>query len=280
METLALCEIVAAEEELDALWGVLALRVSFGWEEESLPTGETRVRVYNLNRPFIDGLAAAVRSAIPMAGVEVREVSLPDWREAWKQFFTPVACGTRFLVLPPWLAGTTPLEGRWPIHIEPKSAFGTGHHATTALCLRVLSDLLDAGRVRAGMRFLDLGTGSGILGLGCCRAGLTGIGTDIDPLAVDNARENCALNAVRGFDVRLGSVEAAGEEGFDLILANILAAPLCELAPALVKRRKGALVLSGILDVQADKVAAAYRTQGLPEPRRQHDGEWVALVWE
>lgn len=280
MEALALCEIVVAEEALDALWGVLALKVHFGWEEESLPTGETRVRVYNLNRPFIDGLAAAVRAAAPMAGVEVREVSLPDWQEAWKQFFTPVVCGTRFLVLPPWLADTTPLEGRWPIHIEPKSAFGTGHHATTALCLRVLSDLIDAGCVRAGMRFLDLGTGSGILGLGCCRAGLTGIGMDIDPLAVDNARENCALNAVRGFDVRLGSVEAAGEEGFDLILANILAAPLCDLAPELVKRRRGVLVLSGILDVQADKVVAAYRAQGLPEPRRQRDGEWVALVWE
>ena len=282
METLTLCEMVVEEDSLDALLGVLTLNVPFGWEEASLPTGETRVRVYCGNAEFIQTLGEKVRVMVPAVQMRVEDVNLPDWQEAWKQFFTPVACGARYLVVPPWLADSTDFGGRWPLIIEPKSAFGTGHHATTALCLGVLSELVDAGRVCAGMRFLDLGTGSGILGLGCCRAGLTGLGTDIDSLAVENTRENIVNNGVSGFEVALGSVEVAAGRTFDLVLANILARPLCELAPQLVPcvAKGGVLVLSGILEVQADTVQQAYMAQGLPAPRRVIDGEWAALVWE
>ena len=171
-----------------------------------------------------------------------------------------------------------------PILIEPKSAFGTGHHATTALCLRVVSDLLEAGRLQQGQHFLDLGTGSGVLGIGCCKFGLTGEGLDIDPLAVDNAVENRALNAIapENFTVAEGSIDAVTGKQFDLVLANILARPLTEMAADIVRacRPGGCLVLSGLLEIQADGVTAAYKAQGLPEPRRIIDGEWAALVWD
>ena len=81
---------------------------------------------------------------------------------AWREFFTPVRAG-QFIVLPPWLFESTPLEGRKPIIIEPKSAFGTGHHNTTVLCLEAITELLASGRLKAGQRFFDVGTGSGIL---------------------------------------------------------------------------------------------------------------------
>ena len=152
------------------------------------------------------------------------------------------------------------------------------------LCLRVVSDLLEAGRLQAGQHFLDLGTGSGVLGIGCCKSGLTGEGLDIDPLAVDNALENRVLNAVapENFTVAEGSIGAVAGKRFDLVLANILARPLTEMAADIVRacRPGGCLVLSGLLEIQADGVAAAYRAQGLPEPHRIIDGEWAALVWD
>lgn len=282
MQTLIRYDILAQEDQVDILTGLLALHVPFGWEEESLPTGETRFRVICANREFMDVLRGTVAAAVPGVEASWEDVPEEDWTLAWREYFTPIACGGRFLVLPPWLRQTTDLQGRMPIIIEPKSAFGTGHHATTALCLSVLSDLLDAGRVTAGMEFLDLGTGSGILGIGCCLAGLSGTGTDIDMLAVENATENRALNGVTGFSILHGSVETVKGQTFDLVLANILAQPLRDMAPELRRclRPGGCMVLSGLLDVQADAVEAAYTAQGLPAARRVAQGEWVALVWE
>ena len=282
MNTLIRFDILVAEEDLDGLSGVLALHVPFGWEEESLPTGETNCRVHCGNREFMDTLAEQIRRCVPAAQISESTVPEEDWTLAWREYFTPIACGRRFLVLPPWLRDTTDLQGRTPVVIEPKSAFGTGHHATTALCLGVLSDMLDAGRIRPGMEFLDLGTGSGILGLGCCLAGLHGTGTDIDQLAVENALENAVINNVQGFEILSGSVEAVAGRRFDVVVANILAQPLKDLAPEIVglMGEGGCLVLSGLLVIQADGVEAAYTALGLPAARRVTQGDWAALVWE
>ncbi len=99
---------------------------------------------------------------------------------------------------------------------------------------------------------------------------------------MDNALENRALNHVDGFSAALGGIEAAAGRTFDLVLANILARPLIELAPAVAAARKprGCLVLSGLLEIQADGVEAAYTMQGLPAARRITEGEWCALLWE
>ncbi|MGE9917619.1 50S ribosomal protein L11 methyltransferase [Desulfovibrio sp. SGI.082] len=284
MKTIHRLEIVVAESDYDCATGLLALEVPFGWEEQSLPTGETRFRVHCEQKDFLERLQQLLKQTVPAAESTLSELEETDWLAAWRQFFTPVCCGNHFVVLPPWLADTQDFPGRTPILIEPKSAFGTGHHATTALCLRVVSDLLEAGRLQQGQHFLDLGTGSGVLGIGCCKFGLTGEGLDIDPLAVDNAVENRALNAIapESFTVAEGSIGAVAGKQFDLVLANILARPLTEMAADIVRacRPGGCLVLSGLLEIQADGVTAAYKAQGLPEPRRIIDGEWAALVWD
>lgn len=284
MKTIHRLEIVVAESDYDCATGLLALEVPFGWEEQSLPTGETRFRVHCEQKDFLERLQQLLKQTVPAAESALSELEETDWLAAWRQFFTPVCCGNHFVVLPPWLADTQDFPGRMPILIEPKSAFGTGHHATTALCLRVVSDLLEAGRLQQGQHFLDLGTGSGVLGIGCCKFGLTGEGLDIDPLAVDNAVENRALNAIapENFTVAEGSIGAVAGKQFDLVLANILARPLTEMAADIVRacRPGGCLVLSGLLEIQADGVTAAYKAQGLPEPRRIIDGEWAALVWD
>ena len=284
MKTIHRLEIVVAESDYDCATGLLALEVPFGWEEQSLPTGETRFRVHCEQKDFLERLQLLLKQTVPAAESALSELEETDWLAAWRHFFTPVCCGNHFVVLPPWLADTPDFPGRTPILIEPKSAFGTGHHATTALCLRVVSDLLEAGRLQQGQHFLDLGTGSGVLGIGCCKFGLTGEGLDIDPLAVDNAVENRALNAIapESFTVAEGSIGAVAGKQFDLVLANILARPLTEMAADIVRacRPGGCLVLSGLLEIQADGVTAAYKAQGLPEPRRIIDGEWAALVWD
>ena len=277
-------EITAPEDEYNLVTGILVMMVSFGWEEESLPTGETLFRVHGENAALIQDIRLTIEARAPGAACAIDTVAREDWVNAWKEFFTPVRCGSRFVVLPPWLAhGDEEDTGRDRIIIEPKSAFGTGHHATTALCLGVLSDLLDGGRIRAGQLFLDLGTGSGVLGIGLCENGLVGQGCDIDPIAIDNVIENRALNGISeaAFVVELGSIELYAGRRFDVVVANILARPLIELAPAIAAAVTGGgvLVLSGILGVQADRVEAAYRAAGLPAARRVMRGEWCALVW-
>lgn len=179
------------------------------------------------------------------------------------------------MVLPPWLLDTTPLEGRKPIVIEPKSAFGTGHHNTTVLCLDAITQLTESGRLKPGMRFFDVGTGTGILGIACCFGGMTGLGSDIDPVAVDNALENVGINKVAdAFRIVPGSAEAGAGERFDLVVANILAGPLRELAPQIMECMKpgGCLVLSGLLDVQADAVEDAYAFSARPGACSQEIG--------
>ena len=272
-------DILAGEDQYDTVTGLLVRNISYGWEEESLPTGETRFRVHCDNAIVQENLLSALKSWLPGITVEQTNVPRQDWTVAWREFFTPVRAG-QFIVLPPWLVVSTPLEDYDPIIIEPKSAFGTGHHNTTVLCLEAITELHVSGRIHYGQRFFDVGTGSGILGIACCQCGLSGIGADIDPVAIDNAQENIVINNVSNqFRVLPGSAEAGGGEQFDLVIANILAGPLRELAPELMARLApgGCLVLSGLLDVQADAVEAAYAKLG--RARRAHSGDWVALIW-
>ena len=278
MSSLIRLDIFVSEDDLDLATGLVARHVHFGWEELSQPTGETCLRVHSDNLVLMDALIQEIQALLPHALLEREEVTNQDWTAAWRDFFTPVEAG-RFVVLPPWLKDT-PLHGKQPIVIEPKSAFGTGHHATTVICLKALSTLLDAG-LTPETQVLDLGTGTGVLGIACATHGLNVVGTDIDPVAVTNAQENILLNAVQGrMQVLPGSTEAVAGQTFDLILANILAAPLRELAQDIMALLKpgGYLVLSGILGIQADSVAACYTALGVPQ--RLEDGDWAGLVWQ
>jgi len=267
-------------QDADTLLALLALHISHGWEERSLPTGELVCTVYCTAPASAQALQDSVAHALPCASVRVTMEEEKDWAEAWKEFFTPVEGGEHFLVLAPWMTSEREHTQRIPIVIEPKTAFGTGHHETTALCLAAISSLYAEGVIRAGMRFLDLGTGSGILGLACTKLGLTGEGLDIDLSAVENALENRAANAINPADfvVRLGGMEEAAGP-YDFIVANILAAPLREMAPTIAALSPPALVLSGLLEIQADAVEAAYLEQGYAKARRMIRGEWAALVF-
>jgi len=281
MEHLIKLDITVPEEMQDLATVALVSKLQYGWEEETLPTGDIRYRVYVENPAFCEEFLAELRTFVPDAQVERDEVENQNWAMAWREFFTPVKVGNLFMVIAPWMTEVD-LEGRIPIVIEPKSAFGTGHHPTTALCLGCVSKLAEEGRIREGMNFFDIGTGSGILGIGCAKLGLKGLGVDIDTLAVENSEENREINGVTPlFDVAKGSADYT-DDTFDVVLANILAQPLKDLASDIIARvaAGGCLVLSGLLATQADSVEEVYVAQGLPAARREIEGEWAALIWE
>lgn len=182
-----------------------------------------------------------------------------DWHAQWQARMTPVAAGP-WTVTPSWRATGAPDE----IVIDPGQAFGTGHHETTAWCLRALGDLgwLD------GCRLLDLGTGSGVLGIAAARRGATVVAVDVDPLAVQAAQVNAQRNDVR-LDVRLGDTDVVAGERFDVVVANLTSAVLTQIAAALAAllTRDGTLIASGIGNERAAEVVSALRNAGLvPAP--------------
>jgi ribosomal protein L11 methyltransferase len=233
---------------------------------------------------------AAVRALAPGAGEPLVEpVADADWVTLSQAGLEPVRAG-RFFVHTAAHQGATP-AGAIPFRIEASRAFGTGHHETTAACLLTLD------RMRArGERFrnlLDLGTGTGLLAFAAQHLwpNARATASDIDPAAVAVTRENAAINGVAsGFGPgRLTLTVAPGLEHsllvarapYDLIIANILAGPLVELAPAIadVLAEGGTLLLSGLLQDQVAQVVRAYRHQGLRLAGRVAvgQGEWPAL---
>lgn len=270
-------EIDASSDEAPLLQGLLTLAVAAGWREEETNTG-TLFIIHSDDKAFLERLQEEAVMLTPQAQCRLGEIDKTDWLKAWRQYFTPVPCGSQFIILPPWLAHREH-SNRKNIIIEPKSAFGTGHHASTRLCLTALSNLADAKKLNRKGWFLDLGCGTGVLGLGACKLGMDGTGLDIDPVAIANARENRELNSCERLELLKGDIDKIGKEKFDLIMANILAGPLIEMAPQIMARLKkdGVLILGGILGTQAEAVAKAYSPLGQPEILAED--EWVALIW-
>ncbi len=272
--------------------------IQYGWEEENLPNDKVLIRLHCELKETLKEVQNMLTSFYPYAYFQESIIENEDWTEAWKQYFTPVNAG-KFLVLPSWEKGNN-LEHKEiiPLYIEPKSAFGTGHHATTALCLHAISNLHAENKLNPQEKFLDLGCGTGILGMACYKLGLTGLCTDIDPIAMANTEENLQLNEINtGIELKIGSIEQA-ESNYDIIIANILANPLKSLAPDIIKRTKkgGFLILSGILSSQAQAVCEAYAELGKPKILEAQDiphicpeniatdevkpaETWVALTW-
>lgn len=275
--------VAGGEELAERVEAWLSDRAAQGWEENVLPDGAgVRFRVHMEDAPPAHAFAEEAARDWPELPITVSTIEEEDWGAAWMAFFTPIEVGGVYEILPPWMADHDTGERR-PILIEPKMAFGTGHHPTTALCLEAFAAAHASGRITPGLRFLDLGTGSGILGIGLCRLGLTGVGVDIDPQAVWCAADNVRLNGVEAaMSLAVGGVGSLSEGSrFEVLAANILAAPLIAMAPRIVSHLApgGLLVLSGILETQADAVTAAYRAAGLPEPERRVSGEWASLTW-
>lgn len=208
-------------------------------------------------------------------------VTSEDWSSSWKVHFKPLRIGKHLLIVPTW-EETAPLPGDLVLRIDPGMAFGTGGHETTRLCLELLENIMEQDGPATAPSLLDLGTGSGILAMA---ASLLGAGRilalDIDPDAVEVARENLALNELSE-RVECGTAPLESlEERFDIILANILAEELVRLAPHLTKRLLpgGALVLSGILAEKEQLVKQGFASQPLRYCRTVHAGEWVAMLY-
>jgi ribosomal protein L11 methyltransferase len=213
----------------------------------------------------------------PMSEPTVREVREEDWANAWKEHFFAHRVGERLVIKPSWREFEGG-PGDLVVTLDPGMAFGTGLHPSTRLCLLALERA-----VRAGDRVLDVGTGSGILALAAARLGAERVlAVDLDEVAVEAARANAEANGLTAsVEVARGSVEAApAGQTYDLVLANIIARVIIELAPALAARVRpgGRLVASGILALRRDEVAAALAAAGLTVEETLEEADWVALL--
>jgi ribosomal protein L11 methyltransferase len=259
-------------------------------EADGARPDEWRLDAYFDREPtteMLELLATLVPSA---AGVEpaVGKVEDRDWVTLSQQGLEPIRAG-RFFVHTPAHRGSAPADAI-AIEIDAGRAFGTGQHETTSGCLVALSGLRAGGAAVGDL--VDLGTGSGLLAFAALKLwpAAKAAASDNDPVAIEVSEENAAINRVRLGRAR-GQLELLVADGmdhprlqarapYDLVIANILAGPLIELAPSVAKAIApgGRLVLAGLLDHQAPAVAAAYRRQGMMLTGRVERGEWPTLV--
>ncbi|MBI9078199.1 MAG: 50S ribosomal protein L11 methyltransferase [Pseudodesulfovibrio sp.] len=283
MSTLFKIEFFIAEEAAEEAGVFVSSKVPNGWEETQVETRRL-FTVYFEDHSLGMELVKELETRFPDSEVKYSEQESEDWAMTWKEFFVPVNCGESFKIFPPWLENEED-NGTTHIVIEPKMAFGTGHHPTTSLCLETIGELAKTGTIKSGQTFLDLGTGSGILGIGLSKLGLIGTGLDTDPLAISCAVENVVANSVTDrFDLAVGSIDCLdNNRDFELIVSNILSGPLIEMAVDILSHIKpgGSLILSGILaEKQADAVSKAYEKLGIGMPQVFIDGEWACLAWK
>ena len=223
-----------------------------------------------------DALVAEASAAIGIAppSIEARvAVEDADWVRVTQAQFPPTRISERLWIVPTW--HDPPDDRAIVVRLDPGVAFGTGTHPTTRLCLR----WLDAN-LRPGADVLDYGCGSGILAIAAAKLGAKRVtGTDIDPQALEAARANSTANAV---DAQYTDPDSLGAATWDIVIANILSNPLKLLAPALLARVApgGALVLSGVLERQANEVIDLYRCAdpGVSLSVWQGDEGWVCIA--
>ncbi len=214
----------------------------------------------------------------PIGDLVTRVVHEDDWAEAWKAHFPVLRVGRRLVIKPTWRRHRA-TDDDVVLALDPGMAFGTGLHPTTRLCLAALEQLADGGSV-AGARVLDVGCGSGILSIAAARLGAAAVlGVDTDPIAVDATIANARRNRVSGLVVAHGGSLPSGDAAFDVVLANLIASVLIDLAPSLAAelRRGGSLLASGIYVDREGDVRAAFLEAGLEVEERTAEGDWVAL---
>lgn len=281
--------LIAEDAEAEALEDALEpLAVSLArFEAKAARPGAPRLwRLEALceTEPDIAEVALRLAVAAGRTGAEVPDFHvepLPDrdWLALNRRQFPPIGAG-RFFVHGSYFDGTPP-AGKVVLKLDAGPAFGSGTHETTRGCLIAIDELLAEG---APARALDVGCGSGILALAVAAAARIPVtATDIDAIAADTTRANAAANGLAGLVTARAGAGVAGiaaEDAFDLILANILAEPLIELAGELAARLApdGNLVLSGLLSRQEGDVMPAYRAAGLARRRSIVLGEWSTLV--
>ncbi len=216
---------------------------------------------------FAEALQSALGEVIDLELTLTKEKN-DDWIGNYQRSITPIEIAP-FYIHPTWEA---PKEGMLNIAIDPALAFGTGHHPTTASCLRAVARYVNEGHI-----LMDVGCGSGILAMAALRKGAIVDACDTDPLSVENAIINAQQNGLSYRRLWEGPVQETNEV-YDVIVANIVADVLVFIASDLKKRLRdgGILILSGIMDKYEDKVLRAYKTYELSE--RIIENEWVTLV--
>jgi ribosomal protein L11 methyltransferase len=223
------------------------------------------------------GYLHQIRETVPQTPT-YKMVEDEDWSEAWKVHYRPLRIGEHFYIRPEWIE-EAPKPTDVEIILDPGSAFGTGTHPSTQLCLVGVE-----AQQPMPPRVLDLGCGSGILAIGAAKLGATDIwAIDTDELAVKATQHNATLNSVLDvMTVQQGSLQNVLDKPdyFDLILVNILAKiiiPMCAQGLGSIVKPGGIAVFSGIIDEQGDAVEAALRTTGLIPFQRRQMADWIAI---
>ena len=216
--------------------------------------------------------------------IEESETEDVDWVNNWKQYFHQFYVDD-ILIIPSWEDVKPEDEDKMVIHIDPGTAFGTGMHETTQLCIRQIRK-----HVTPETEILDVGCGSGILGMLALKFGAKhSVGTDLDPCAIDATYENMEVNGISKdqYEVMIGNIiddkevqDKVGYECYDIVVANILADVLVELTPVIVNQLKkgGIYITSGIIDDKEETVVEAVKKAGLEVLEVTYQGEWVSVT--
>ncbi len=203
------------------------------------------------------------------------DISEEEWENNWKQFFKVTEIGERLTVRPSWEEYDNK-EGRVVLSIDPGAAFGTGTHATTSMCLKVLEKI-----VAQDMTLLDIGSGSGILSIAAALLGAKTVGVDIDSVAVKVAKENAVLNNVESkTQYIVGNLDELITDTFDIVVANIVADVIIHLSSGVKKliNPEGYFLCSGIIDLRQQEVEDALKSNGLEIIEKITDNNWVAYL--
>ena len=274
-------EVTASDESREAIEYGLMEAGALGTETRDADRDQLTVVGYFPATPEIETLRAALDDAGRVYGLtpdaaldlKIEEVPDRDWLAEWKKGWQPIRAG-RFIVAPPWIEPAhSSDESLIIIRIEPGMAFGTGTHETTRLCLKAIEKHFRGGS------FLDVGTGTGILAIAAAKmftdARIEACDTDAD--AIEIGKDNARRNKADQIEFRAGSVGDLTESA-DLVCANLTAPVIVELLPSLLGATCGRLVLSGILDTQAEMVRSRVNELGASILEVDQDGEWVALI--
>ena len=259
-------------------------------EDAGTPTGPITVRAYLEMNDQIEETRQKLEESLyylgriqPLPAAAYKQIADQNWMEAWKQHYKPILIGEWLVIVPAWMDSPDP--NRIAIRIDPGMAFGTGTHPTTQLCL----ELMEKNFVtRHPSQVIDVGCGSGILSIAAIKLGAeSALGVDIDAGSIVNARDNAKANHV-GEELILG-IGSVGEildgrfafRQAPLVLANILAPVIVRLFDAglaTLVEEGGAIILSGILQEQAQHVIEAAQAKGLTVIEQRQMGDWVALT--
>ena len=242
---------------------------------------EAQACMRSLNRFYRD--LQQLHSGLPPLRVVQENLPTEDWSESWKAFFKPTVVGRNIVVKPTW-EPYEPSPGQMVIEIDPGRAFGTGKHPSTALCMEALEGILGeklTEELAPAPSVLDVGTGSGILGIIAARLGAKPVlGVDTDPVALEVARGNLKRNGVgKSMSVSDAPLDQL-EETYNVVVANLTASLLTQLAASLSNRvsEKGVLLLSGILAEQVQEVAKCFQTHYFKMIGSWSSEEWRAIL--